>query len=306
MYGCFGNNPPHVFQRRVVSLFDDFDGFNPSIVPYKEGFLISKRSDWVNGCGTKSSHRIRKTRFLFFDSRLNFLSLVSEHNYWVDVRLFQQNASIYASFLPTKKSCHSCLWNTHLTRWSDHLRVNSCARTVDAFCGKGRNHAFISPTEYLESIDPIIVFRNGTKLHETPLHLNKTCPYRLSLTSPLVKFNSSSYIGIGHTHRKKSIYTRFGSEYTHFFFLFHPPDKLTVGREWCISSRGKECDESVQFASGLAESYDANEYVVTYGSRDCTSRGFFITKSRIEYLLAKTWNCFKKWVWKLRLHAEFP
>ena len=288
MRGCFQDRLPHVLRRSVVSLFDSIPGFNPSIVRLNDGFLISKRVDWVNGCGTRPTNvRTRKTIFLQFDEGLNFLEEVSEKKGWVDTRLFEHRGRIYTSFLATRmiSRCHSCLWQTHLAEWSRKENVNttfSCDATLGDFCGTGRNHAFATPTEWLEQLEPSLVFHRGTKTITSKIVFNKTCSHRLSLTSPLVAWDTKWFLGIGHIHRSKTTYTKFGSGYTHFFFLFRPPQYIILGKEWCIASRSDRCDDSVQFASGLAKSYTDNEFIVTYGAKDCYARAFRMDRHEIH------------------------
>lgn len=283
MQGCFHHEPPRALRKSVTRLFDSVSGFNPSIVQYEDGYMISKRVDWDNGCGTRQKgSRIRKTVFLRFDNELNFLEESGERMGWVDTRLFRHKHRVFTSFLPTRLNlqCHSCLWHTHFVEWFPTLNV-SCPSVLNSFCKGGRNHAFATPTRWLEQLEPTIVYWDGVNRWTHRLSINKTCPHRLSLTSPLVLWGGSWYLGIGHLHRLKSAYTKFGSRYTHFFFLFRSPREIVIGKEWCVASRSTNCDESVQFASGLEQSYEKDEYIVTYGARDCYSRAFRVGKREI-------------------------
>jgi hypothetical protein len=199
----------------------------------------------------------------------------------VDARLIENQNRLLLTYLPTKVSeCAICTWNTHISLLS-HVFASKC-RDVQSFCGNGRNHAVHSKDLGISSIEPRVSFWHNRVWRHHAHVWNKTCPNRLSLTTGLLQFDPDVYIGIGHVHREKGKYTRFGSRYTHFFFLWNPVALwFQHGREWCFSSNGMSCSESVQFCSGFTESYQKDEYIITYGARDCFSRAVHVNRDEI-------------------------
>jgi hypothetical protein len=157
--GCFSHSVPLAWKKTHVNLhdYDEYQGYNPSIVKYDNGFLVSKRKDWVNGCGIRTKGRSRATIFLKFDENLTIDRLLHIQENMVDARLIENQNRLLLTYLPTKVSeCAICTWNTHISLLS-HVFASKC-RDVQSFCGNGRNHAVHSKDLGISSLEPRVSF----------------------------------------------------------------------------------------------------------------------------------------------------